>query len=145
MLVLHCTSGEHPQRQGRAIAILGVTAFFTTAFFEHDLGHVWGAWFYAVSSMIIVVGLASKDLTSTITWPRIGMLFGDASYSIYLVHFPVIVAFNKLCLKVAPAMPSPAIQIGSIAAGLAAGVFFHFVVERPLLNAGFFRRKAAIA
>jgi peptidoglycan/LPS O-acetylase OafA/YrhL len=65
-------------------------------------------------------------------------LFGDASYSIYLVHVPVISAGCKV-LQMADGYwgvdPLAALAIVSIA-GTAAGIVLHQFIELPLLKAG---------
>ena len=53
-------------------------------------------------------------------------LIGGASYSIYLVHWPIIVYLNLLF------PPTIAIQAAALAASLLMGIGLHNLVERPL-------------
>jgi exopolysaccharide production protein ExoZ len=54
---------------------------------------------------------------------------GDASYSLYLVHTPVIAVFNRIIGPTNPVLFFSLAMILSVAAGLAC----HRFVERPLL------------
>jgi peptidoglycan/LPS O-acetylase OafA/YrhL len=88
-------------------------------------------------ALLVVIGiLASEPL-----WPRHrAMLWfarlGDASYSIYIVHFFFVTALTTLLQK------SPAVRealgpygyiVLAMAVGLGSGILTHIYVERPLL------------
>ncbi|HWW68547.1 MAG TPA: acyltransferase [Duganella sp.] len=74
---------------------------------------------------------------SKIRWPRAIIVLGDASYSIYLVHIPVLYtvaprAMGKLSRL---GYPSVAVEGGALAAIIAcvvAGLLCHFALEKPL-------------
>ena len=69
---------------------------------------------------------------------RLGRLVGDASYSLYLFHFPVIVAVEKLWLAaMGPHQPVPAL-LTAIAIAHVACVSIHLAVETPMMEG--FRR-----
>lgn len=51
---------------------------------------------YGVSSMLIVIGLASANLTGQLATPSPLAQLGTASYSIYLLHLPCIGVIYKL-------------------------------------------------
>jgi exopolysaccharide production protein ExoZ len=72
---------------------------------------------------------------------RAGELFGNASYSIYLFHYPAISVLITLCRKTAPTSPPWLIALLCLVTSTAAGVAAHFMVERPLLTA--IRRRVA--
>jgi len=57
---------------------------------------------------------------------------GTVSYSVYLVHEPLVEAIDTYGLRW---IPSPALlAVIACAGGLVAGVAFHRLVERPCLN-----------
>ncbi|MDH7972650.1 acyltransferase [Sphingomonas sp. AR_OL41] len=69
-------------------------------------------------------------------WPRrIGELFGNASYAIYLFHYPVISVLIALCRKLAPASEPWLVWLTCLVISTGAGIAAHFLLERPLLAA----------
>lgn len=66
---------------------------------------------------------------------RIGELFGNASYSIYLFHYPAISVLVALCRRLAPETPVLLLALASMVVGTLAGVAAHFLAERPLIAA----------
>lgn len=61
--------------------------------------------------------------------PQILRFFGDASYSIYLAHGPALL----LVLKVSNGLGWSALFPLIALLGIAAGIAYHFLIERPLL------------
>jgi peptidoglycan/LPS O-acetylase OafA/YrhL len=71
--------------------------------------------------------------------PRLLVLLGDASYSIYLVHFVILSAAAKVLMVVGvPVLPAVLLLFVT---GIVGGLVFHFAVEKPLL--ALFRKKRA--
>ena len=62
---------------------------------------------------------------------------GDASYSLYLLHFPVVVVIIKLFhgLHLERHLPLWALVFGCAIAATVISVVFHAIVEKPLLAA----------
>jgi len=74
---------------------------------------------------------------SKIRWPRAIVVLGDASYSIYLVHIPVLYtvaprAMGKLSRLGYPSVAVEGAAIAAILACVAAGLLCHFLLEKPL-------------
>ena len=85
----------------------------------------------------LLLGAALLERQHRLTIPRWLTLLGDASYSIYLVHFMTISAIARFAYAHWRHLPIP---IGGwmllfILSGVIAGIATHYVVERPLLNA----------
>jgi len=90
-----------------------------------------------VGAACILLGAALLERRSHLTVPRWLALLGDASYSIYLIHFMVISAVARFAYAHWRHLPVP---IGGwmlllIIAGTGVGVVTHYGVERPLLRA----------
>jgi len=96
---------------------------------------------YGTGAAFLIVGLARLETVRALPIPRFFRALGDASYSLYLVHFPVV----SLCAKLAKYLvPFPqyvllliifsTIVLVSIACGFA----FHFLIERPVLRLRYF-------
>jgi exopolysaccharide production protein ExoZ len=85
---------------------------------------------------LIVTGAAMVERQWRWSLPRIAMLLGAASYSIYLVHSPAISVIAILQRKFAFGLLPPQLLFwGSVAISIMAGVVVHWMIERPLLAA----------
>jgi peptidoglycan/LPS O-acetylase OafA/YrhL len=104
----------------------GALAFFAIWWWEPMFSETHFHWLYAAASGVMVLGLAA----ATLNWPSPLKLLGDASYSIYLVHYPLLVAAVMLL----PATPFNPILAPALA--LAGGLLFYVVVERPAVKIG---------
>lgn len=121
----------------RFIAVGGVILF--CAFIAGDiygyvpvpLGLVAG-----VGSTFLLIGIASREDQGILTIPRPLRFMGDASYSIYLIHYPCFMVCSPLLYHLWVRHPIPiAIPfIVMLVSGVAAGCLLHVYVERPLLR-----------
>ena len=87
----------------------------------------------AVPLGMVVYGLAR--LSETTSTPRILVLLGAASYSIYLIHIPAMsITRDLLGLFISRhILGSPFALIVFAMAGVLAGVAFHLIIEKPVL------------
>jgi peptidoglycan/LPS O-acetylase OafA/YrhL len=102
---------------------------------------LFGAW-----SVMMLMGLVELDRSGRLRLPAWSLRLGDASYSIYLVHFPALSLFAKLILPLAVRFGIPGELSYLVLLGLAVmtGVACHLWVEKPLLRSlsgrgGFFK------
>jgi peptidoglycan/LPS O-acetylase OafA/YrhL len=65
---------------------------------------------------------------------RLHKLFGDASYSIYLIHYYAITVVAILMTKLGLMLVLPPVLqlIILIIVGICGGIVFHYLVEKPL-------------
>lgn len=90
----------HPLKRGYLLLAAGIVIFAGFAFAE-DIG-VFNGYAdsakiaYGFSSLLIVIGLASANLTGRLAAPSTLAQLGTASYSIYLLHLPCIGVMYKL-------------------------------------------------
>jgi peptidoglycan/LPS O-acetylase OafA/YrhL len=92
---------------------------------------------YGLGAAFLVAGLVELERSSRLLASRTLCFLGDASYAIYLVHCMILSLGVKLFVDsgLAGALP-PAVSFSALAlAAVAAGVLFHFAVERPLTGA----------
>lgn len=120
----------------RVVAALGAGLFLGTGlvFAYHGLS----GWSYiigfTVGSALIIAGCAEANRTGKLSAPRWLAYLGDATFSIYLTHLPVLSIIAKLCKwlrldDVVPTMPLFGLHvIGAIAVGCLA----YELVEKPL-------------
>ncbi len=88
----------------------------------------------AIGSMALLIGLAARDLNRPLNMPRWLALLGDASYSIYLVHYPALSVMTKIAksLRLDSWLPLELLFCVFVFTGICAGVLFYSLVERPL-------------
>jgi len=129
-----------------ALATLCGVVIFLAAGIERDEWDVlavgWRAIFYGIGAALAVVGAVELEREGRLRVPAWLRLVGDASYSIYLVHFLALSFLAKAVWKLGLAHAVPAKMSFILLAVLATamGVVWHVAVERPLL-AFFGRRK----
>ena len=124
---------------------LGFALFFATGMFEsfgHSPMHEWPVrnLAYALGASLMLAAMGSLDLRGLPT-PRFAIRLGAASYSIYLVHLPVLVVLEFL-FRFIPHVHQIPIELRFFAAvliTLVIGIAVSEIVEQPLLKA--MRRK----
>jgi peptidoglycan/LPS O-acetylase OafA/YrhL len=128
----------------RTVAACGVAVFLATGMIEvyvrelTMLEHVIG---FTTGSVLILGGVIQAERSGLLSAPRFLVFLGDASYSIYLVHFPALSVLAKLVKGLHLDARVPALLLFCLMATAAAGVgcLFHLAIERPLLH--LFRRR----
>ena len=119
------------------LAALGVMGLLVAAAAEDAgkityLGQV-GRALFGVFSAMVVLGLAAAERTEGLRAGRFPVFIGAASYSIYLIHAPLMVGAGSLAaMHVLPAWIAVAVLA---TVGISGGVALHLAVERPLLRA----------
>jgi len=123
---------------GLPFAIVGVSGFLGCAILDmvREQRSPNFLFVYAISSAITVLGFMLLEKTVTLPIPAFLMFLGDASYSLYLVHYMVLSAAAKFIYPlwrhhpVPLAIPFTALMLIAVASGIAV----HLFVERPLLR-----------
>ncbi len=114
------------------IAALGATTFQGQG--EHTTDILFTILIGIAASVII---LQAKDVyLETFFGKRTGLLLlGEASYSIYLIHFPVLSAVSKLLQSLAGNILHPLIAfMVMVMVAITCGVLFYLLVERPIIR-----------
>lgn len=123
--------------------VLGNAAFVATGLLYNRL-HVPNESFDpAVSALFVLAfGAASFAILVQSLNPALQGLFaaspalrllGDASYSIYLIHYPVISLVNKTLALLEVRLPATIAFVGIATSATIAGLLLHLWVEKPLL------------
>lgn len=115
------------------LTLCGAAAFVLVGLNEHAISHPWVDWAYAVTSATAIAGLAGADVARMVRWPGLARQLGDASYSVYLVHYPVLSLLMKGLHRVATLLPDWLLFCSAVCLAVAAGTAFHTLIERPLL------------
>lgn len=97
---------------------------------------------YGLASGFVVCGLVTAEMLSRWQPPRLLTLMGDASYALYLLHFPVISGLCKLFTKFGNGGAWTLVSFVAIfLACCVTAVAFHLMIERPIMQA--FRSRLA--
>ncbi|CAB3755667.1 hypothetical protein LMG29739_02238 [Paraburkholderia solisilvae] len=128
-------------RHARVVAALGGIAFALTAVIETatraPLGSHVSIIAYGLSSAAVIFGLVkAEDVGQVVGGHRWTQLLGDASYSLYLLHFPVLSVLCKIALASGlHGLRGALVTFGFVLIGcVASGVCLHVWVERPVLR-----------
>jgi peptidoglycan/LPS O-acetylase OafA/YrhL len=121
---------------------LGAVCFLTLALtrvLQPDLLAGGKILFYGLASCLIIFGLVrAEDAGVVVGRQRWLQLLGDASYALYLLHYPLISILCKLALiarlKSLGMIGALIAYIAILGACLSAAVIFHLGVEKPLLS-----------
>jgi peptidoglycan/LPS O-acetylase OafA/YrhL len=91
---------------------------------------------YGISAALILCGCMLMEQRGTLHVPKSLKLLGDASYSIYLVHFTVMSAFAKVLYPIWLHFRTPFIVPYTIMflCAVTSGIAVHLYVEKPLLR-----------
>jgi exopolysaccharide production protein ExoZ len=119
----------------RTLVLFGAVVFAGSGAFETARG-IQPHLFYGLGAAMLVTGLVRSERNGTVLGNRPWVqLIGNASYSIYLVHYPFISAACKLAFAVGLRGSTGGVITYAMAlpASVAAGVLLHLFVERPLL------------
>lgn len=110
---------------GIALLLLGGVLMFN-GYIPHYYRVISGAGFAA-----IVLGLVYLEGEIDFRKFRALVFLGGASYSLYLVHSPIIFA----SLKMLPALPHWSVAFAFfIALGIVAGIAYYLIIEKPLMR-----------
>lgn len=113
-------------------AIFGIISFFSLGLLEVITG--WSnSIFYGLCSIFVVTGLASAEALKPFNIPPMLKLLGDASYSIYLVHYPIISIITRIIRKIIPNMIEEMAFFTIVFIATISGVIFHLIFEKPLI------------
>jgi peptidoglycan/LPS O-acetylase OafA/YrhL len=127
-------------RRPVTLAALGAAAFLAVGLLEVVSGSPPELFdrvlLYGVFGGVVILGLvAAEDQGAIRTWPWARQL-GDASYILYLIHFPMLSLFCKLGVALGLHGYSGAAVtfVMSLAGCISAAVLLHRQVERPALK-----------
>lgn len=89
---------------------------------------------YGLASSVVLVGAVYCERAGYVAIPWLASFVSGASYSIYLVHYPLISLLSKLLVRFGLARPE-LVNVGFVGlsiTSIAAGCLYHVAVERQL-------------
>jgi peptidoglycan/LPS O-acetylase OafA/YrhL len=123
----------------RMLAVLGTAIFISTGLFDvyaGPLDTVQRTIGYTSGSALTVAGLVASERAGALRTPRLLIFLGDASYAIYLIHFPALSLLAK-CAKVFrldAVLPGGVLLMLLAAGAVGLSCVFYWCLERPLMN-----------
>ena len=134
-----------PIRSPLTFLIMGTLLFLMAGVHESWLSHHPAEWpprhlAYALGAAMVLYGLVGLEYQSRLRLPALAGVFGEASYSIYLVHVIVLMFLQQgyLLLNRLAFIPDHLVFVIILAITIGVGVAFSRVVEQPVLR--YFRR-----
>ena len=130
-----------PQKWSNYFLIAGVSIFILSAIFvDYGLFIFHNNYnrvvLYGFPSFFIILALVKKEFTSNIKVNKLFIKLGDASYSIYLFHLPIVAAFFKIIVKlpVTNHLFLTLLSCGLFAVICFTGIGIYKKIESPLIK-----------
>jgi exopolysaccharide production protein ExoZ len=89
---------------------------------------------FGISAALFMLSAACIERSKRLRMPKFLVFLGEASYAIYLIHYPAIYVFSAIGSHMANFVPNWFIYFFVATASLFAGLGFHLAVERPILD-----------
>ena len=93
-----------------------------------------GVVLFGLPSFLIILALVKMELNKTVRVKKIFLHLGDASYSIYLVHLPLVVAFYRVVAKfqVSNSWVLCLLSLVLLCSVCFIGILIYVTIEKPL-------------
>ncbi len=122
----------------------GITAIYVAGRYMPDGGvypnnnHLFRLGYLGLAAFFVVLCVVLMDASpKSIKAPRWGVLLGDASYALYLIHLPIIDVIYKAVKAILPHpnfVQAAGCFLFALIAALGAAVVFHVLLERRLIR-----------
>ncbi len=91
---------------------------------------------FGIPSFLIIVSLVKFEYGKPIRVPSFFLKLGDASYSLYLIHLPLVVAALKIAdrFNINGSLPVLLLGVMIILSVCAVGIFVYQYIEKPLIK-----------
>ncbi|MEO5999791.1 MAG: acyltransferase [Chitinophagaceae bacterium] len=91
---------------------------------------------FGFPSFLVILALVKMELNDTIRVKKIFLYLGDASYSIYLIHLPLVVAFYKVVAKLGIQNKILLLLLNGLlfSAVCFIGIIIYLKIEKPLIK-----------
>ena len=129
---------SHRTPRPAAVAACGVVLFLMTGILELQgivpLNGLIGRALYGSASVAILLGVVELERQGTLRIGAIGLMFGNSSYGLYLIHLTVVTIAIRMAAHFGVLATGPggvAVAV-LVALAVAAAVALHVGVERPI-------------
>lgn len=127
-----------PLRFGAVTLSLGIAIFASRLAVcalhpEHNGARFWDTSIFGAGAALIVYGLVAQEIRRPVPVPGWLRYLGQASYALYLVHFPVVSVGAKLAMRLHSRLPELVLMLMIAALALASGIAYHELIEKRLI------------
>lgn len=91
----------------------------------------------AMGLALVVLGFAVREQLELMRWPALLLILGNASYSIYLIHNPLLSITQRLAGRIG--LTWPVAMVFGVVLSVLAGWIYYLIIERPALR--FFQQR----
>lgn len=111
-----------------------------------DMKSIFDVSYGLVSAGLIYTVTRCESALNSMSRPKVGMVLGDSSYALYLIHFPLMSVLCKLSMHIFPLSVLGALGafVLIVVCSVVAGLIFHLYVEKSLINFLMGRRTHAL-
>lgn len=114
-------------------AVIGLIAvILALILIDHDNATSYLRLVFAAGLAIIIFSVAVIEQNISLRWSAWLLLMGNASYSIYLIHNPLLSATQRMAGHIG--MSWPAAMTFGVLMSLLVGLLYYTIVEKPALN-----------
>jgi exopolysaccharide production protein ExoZ len=118
--------------KGAAIAILGSCIVIAALWLMWSEKSAYLRLLMALGLALVIVGFAVREQVAGARWPVFLLMLGNSSYSIYLVHNPLLSITQRVAQQMA--LTWPAAMLWGVVLSLLAGWVYFRLVEQPALR-----------
>jgi exopolysaccharide production protein ExoZ len=122
---------------GKWIAGVGLVIAFVAVLFLMQDAAGYLRLLLAFGLALLVVGFALHEQQVAARWPALLLVLGNASYSIYLIHNPLLSITQRLAGRIG--LTWPLAMVWGVVLSVLAGWMYYRIVERPALQ--FFQQR----
>lgn len=118
--------------KGVWVASIGVVIAFLSLWLMTQQNAAYVRLMFAMGLAIAIVGFTLREQSGVVRWPSLLMLLGSASYSIYLIHNPLLSVTQRVAGRLG--FTWPAAMVFGVVLSLLLGWVYYLAVERPALR-----------
>lgn len=121
-----------PNRHGMMIFLFGMVILVVLLQFVSDVDKY--RYFFGVPFSAFVLGGVLMERQKILWCPQLMVIVGNASYSIYLVHEPLLSLAGRLFGSMHKIQTWWLSMLVSVVFCITVGVLYHYIIEKPLIR-----------
>lgn len=120
-------------RGGVARVLTGLAVMATALYFiPSNNSQTWSRVVFAAGVGLVLLQMVATDRRSPVSWPAVLLLIGNASYSIYLVHGPLVSVMSRAASGLGSHWPL--VFAAQFLVCLCAGILYYLMIEKRLIS-----------